>query len=232
MIIPAYNEQDSILGVIEKLKKDCPSADYVIVNDCSVDHTLSVLQNNRLNHINLPINLGIGGGVQTGYMYALEKGYDIAIQVDGDGQHDTSYLNTMIQLLDNGETDIVIGSRFVDREGFLSSPFRRLGISFLSSVIKFVTGRRILDVTSGLRAVNRRGIDLYSKEYSTDYPEPEAIVLAALKGYKIAEIPVCMKEREHGQSSINKKGAVYYMIKVTLAIFLCRFTHKKERNIL
>jgi len=228
VIIPAYNEAESIQGVIEKLKQDCKEADYVVINDCSRDNTLQKLNELGANYINLPMNLGIGGGVQTGYKYALEQGYDVAVQIDGDGQHDTVYLQKVIEPIISSQADIVIGSRFIEREGFQSSGMRRMGISFLSSLIHLCCGQKILDVTSGYRAVNKKYIKLYSEEYPTDYPEPEAIVYAALKGARICEMPVIMKERVTGKSSIYAWRSLYYMIKVSLAIILCRMSHKKE----
>lgn len=229
VIIPAYNEQDSIINVINKLKNDCPRVDYVVINDCSKDNTLSVLKENNTSFVNLPINLGIGGGVQTGYKYALENGYDIAIQIDGDGQHDTAYLDKVIAPIEEGVADIAIGSRFIDKEGFQSSGMRRAGIKFLSALIKICCGTKVRDVTSGFRAVNRKYIKMYAYDYPTDYPEPEAIVQASVDGARIAEVPVIMKERETGQSSIYAWKSIYYMIKVSLAIIICRISKRRKR---
>lgn len=228
VIIPAYNEQGSIEKVIKKLRDDCPEADYVVINDCSKDNTLKVLNDCGANYISLPLNLGIGGGVQTGYKYALQNGYDIAIQIDGDGQHDTAYLRKVIQPILEGQADIAIGSRFIDKEGFQSSGMRRAGIKFLSMLIRFVCGTNVNDVTSGFRAVNRRFIKVYAEEYPVDYPEPEAIVKASLLGARIKEIPVIMKERESGESSISAWKSIYYMIKVSLAIVLCRISNSRK----
>ena len=229
VIIPAYNEQDSIINVINKLKNDCPRADYVVINDCSKDNTLSVLKENNTSFVNLPINLGIGGGVQTGDNSALENGYDIAIQIDGDGQHDTAYLDKVIAPIEEGVADIAIGSRFIDKEGFQSSGMRRAGIKFLSALIKICCGTKVRDVTSGFRAVNRKYIKMYAYDYPTDYPEPEAIVQASVDGARIAEVPVIMKERETGQSSIYAWKSIYYMIKVSLAIIICRISKRRKR---
>lgn len=229
VIIPAYNEEETILSVIEKLNKDCKRADYIVVNDCSTDSTLSKLQQFHASYLNLPLNLGIGGGVQAGYKYALEKGYDIAIQIDGDGQHDTAYLENVIAPIESGEADIVIGSRFITKEGFQSSGIRRLGIKFLSTLIRLCCGTKVQDVTSGFRAVNRTGICMYAKDYPVDYPEPEAIVKASVMGLRIKEVPVVMKEREAGESSISPFKSVYYMIKVSVAIVICRISSKKVR---
>lgn len=224
VIIPAYNEAGSIKYVIEKLKTDCPDVDYVVVNDCSDDDTGEILKSMGASYLKAPINLGIGGGVQTGYRYADIKGYDIAVQIDGDGQHDTSYLSEVIRPIIEGEADIVIGSRFVEKEGFQSTGLRRFGINFLSGWIRFWCGAKVLDVTSGFRAVNRRFIEVYASDYPRDYPEPEAIVKAAICGARIKEVPVIMKEREKGKSSITPLRSIYYMIKVSLAIVICRLS--------
>lgn len=229
VIIPAYNEQDSIMKVIDGLRRDYPRADYVVINDCSRDRTKEVLRENGASYLDLPLNVGIGGGVQAGYRYALENGYDIAIQVDGDGQHDTAGLGRMVELIESG-ADIVIGSRFVEKEGFQSTAMRRAGIVFLSGLIRIVTGKRILDVTSGFRAVNRTYMELYARDYPIDYPEPEAIVRALREGADIRETPVQMREREHGKSSITFYKSIYYMIKVSLAIFLCCLANTKRKD--
>lgn len=230
VIIPAYNEEESILKVITKLNQDMEQVDYVVVNDCSTDATIERLQESEASYLNLPVNLGIGGGVQTGYKYALLNDYDIAIQIDGDGQHDTNYLQDVIQPIIDGEKDIVIGSRFLKKEGFQSSGMRRVGITFLSGLIQLCSGIKIYDVTSGFRAVNREYIRLYASDYPVDYPEPEAIVMAALDGARIGEVPVIMKERVSGKSSISALKSVYYMIKVSLAVILCRVTHRKRKQ--
>ena len=131
VIIPAYNEEKNIVNVVENIKKNCPSVDYVIINDCSKDKTKEVIDKEGFNYVSLPINMGIGGGVQTGYKYAVEHNYDIAIQIDGDGQHDPKYIDKLIQPILNGEADMVIGSRFIEKEGFQTSFMRRVGINFL-----------------------------------------------------------------------------------------------------
>lgn len=228
VIIPAYNEEASILAVINKLNIDYPQADYIVINDCSKDATVSVLRANNAKYVNLPLNLGIGGGVQTGYKYALQNDYDIAVQIDGDGQHDTAYLGMVVEPIEKRRADIVIGSRFITKEGFQSSGIRRLGINFLSMLIRICCRTKVLDVTSGFRAVNREYIEKYANEYPVDYPEPEAIVKASLDGAKIVEVPVIMKERESGTSSISAWKSVYYMIKVSLSIILCRLSNKKR----
>lgn len=224
IIIPAYNEAENIENLINSIRELCPFADYLVVNDCSKDSTEDILKAIGANYMSNPVNLGIGGTVQGGYVYALENGYDIAIQVDGDGQHDISYLKKMIEPIKNGEADIVIGSRFIEKQGFQSSAGRRLGINFLSGLIKFCTGVRVKDVTSGFRAVNRKFIKIYANDYPQDYPEPEAIVQGVMCGGRIKEVPVVMRERAGGVSSINLWKSIYYMIKVSLAILICRIS--------
>ena len=230
IIIPAYNEAENIEKVVDNLIQNYPQYDYVIINDCSTDNTLYKCEGNDFQYLDLSINLGIGGAVQAGYIYALKNNYDIAVQMDGDGQHDIAYLEEILKPILAEEADIVIGSRFLKKEGFQSSYARRIGIWILSLLIKLTTGKRIIDVTSGYRAVNKRFIQIYSKDYSIDYPEPEAIVTAIMHRGKIMEVPVRMKEREGGTSSITFGKSIYYMIKVTLAILVCRLGYGIRRD--
>lgn len=231
LIIPAFNEEANIEKVIRNLKENYPQYDYVVVNDGSSDLTGEICEKGGYNVVNLPINLGIGGAVQTGYRYAKKYGYSIAVQIDGDGQHDVSYVENAIKPLLTGEADIVVGSRFLEYEGFQTSASRRLGIGILSGLIRLCTGVRVKDVTSGFRAVNRKFIEIYAGDYPSDYPEPEAIITAVMYGGKIREVPVVMKERENGESSINFKKSVYYMIKVTLAILIRRISYGVRREV-
>lgn len=224
IIIPAYNEAESIEFVVDNLINNYPQYDYVVINDGSSDNTVEVCKRRKYNYINLPINLGIGGAVQTGYKYALRNDYDVAVQMDGDGQHDPEFLEDMLKLIERGDAGAVIGSRFIDKEGFQSSGLRRAGITFLSILGKLVTGQRIKDITSGYRAVDRQLIKIYAEDYPADYPEPEAVVIAAIYGCVIKEYPVVMRERENGDSSINFKRSVYYMIKVTIAMLIRRLS--------
>lgn len=224
MIIPAYNEAENIEKVIDNLNKNYQQYDYVVINDGSTDETKKICKKRNYQVLNLPVNLGIGGAVQTGYRYAREKNYDVAVQIDGDGQHDVTYLSEMLGLIEREEADIVIGSRFIEKEGFQSSLTRRLGINFLSLLGKVLTGVRIKDITSGYRVVNRKFIEIFADDYPLDYPEPEAVVMTVVHGGKIKEIPVIMREREKGKSSINVRKSIYYMIKVTLAMFVRRLS--------
>lgn len=229
IIIPAYNESENIKQVIKHLVDEAPQYDYLIVNDGSTDNTLSICEEQHYQYLNLPINLGIGGAVQAGYVYAYKNDYDIAVQMDGDGQHDIAYLENMLAPILSEEADVVIGSRFIKKEGFQSSQTRRIGIGILSFLIRITTGRKIIDVTSGYRAVNRKFIKIYARDYPTDYPEPEAIVTAVMHRGKVVEVPVQMKAREGGKSSITFRKSIYYMIKVTLAILVCRLSYGIRR---
>lgn len=230
IIIPAYNEAQNIEKVIFLLNEKSPDVHYVIVNDCSKDNTAEICKKNGFNYISLPVNLGIGGGVQAGYIYAAENDFDIAIQMDGDGQHDATYINELIQPIIDGEADIVIGSRFIKMEGFQSSRIRRFGIDFLSLLIRMSCGIHIKDVTSGFRAVNKRFINIYANDYSQDYPEPEAIIAGAMYKGRIKEVPVIMHERKAGASSINAWKSIYYMIKVSISIIIYRLTFIRKRT--
>lgn len=221
VIIPAYNEGENITNVINSVKEQ--NVDYVVINDCSKDDTKDILIKNNANFVDLKINLGIGGGVQAGYMYAFENNYDIAIQLDGDGQHNPIYIHEIIKPIKNNEANMTIGSRFINKEGFQSSFLRRLGINWLSFVIKILTGKKVCDVTSGYRAVDRKLISLFKDDYAQDYPEPDAIVRSLSLGYKIKEVPMLMDERQGGESSIRAFKTVYYMIKVTFSLVLSRF---------
>lgn len=230
IIIPAYNEAENLPKVISDIKLLGNEFDYIIINDGSMDDTQKVCEENSFNVVQLPINSGIGVAVQTGYKYALQNNYDIAIQIDGDGQHDVSYLKKILAPLENGEVDVVIGSRFIECEGFQSSGARRVGIKLLSFFIWLCTGVKVKDVTSGFRAVDRKFIKIFADDYSKDYPEPEAIVTTKMYGGRITEMPVVMKERENGNSSITLWKSVYYMFKVTLAIFVKRLSYGIRRE--
>jgi glycosyltransferase involved in cell wall biosynthesis len=217
IIIPAYNEEMNIEGVIADLNKHYSGIDFLVINDGSRDATAKVAGRCGVKVISLPFNLGIGAAMQTGYKYAERNGYDIAVQFDGDGQHRADQLYLLLEPVQNGETDIVIGSRFLggNSSGFMWS--RLAGIRVLSWVISFLTRQKITDPTSGFRAVNRKIIEFYSRYYPDDYPEPEAVVLLHRARCRITEVPVLMRNRLAGISSITPVRALYYMIKVVLA---------------
>lgn len=236
IIIPAYNEEDNILKAYNKIidynNEFNTNYDVIVINDCSTDDTLKICKENNIPVISLVHNLGIGGAVQTGYKYALENNYDIAIQYDGDGQHDVRYIKDIIRPIINKESNLTIGSRFIDENSseFKSSVARQLGIRLISFFIKIVTGKRIYDVTSGFRAADRLVIEDFSKSYPIDYPEPITNTELLKKNYTIKEVPVSMNEREGGISSINSWKTVYFMINVILSILVVgirRFKHVK-----
>ena len=219
-IIPAYNERGNILRTVRDVETNAPDFDYVIINDCSTDDTLAVCRENDLHVISLPSNLGIGGCVQTGYLYARDNGYDVAVQFDGDGQHNAVYLSAMTEKLLSENLDMVIGSRYIEKKGFQSSGLRQMGIRYFTWLIRRVTGQTITDPTSGMRICNRDVIDIYAEDYPRDYPEPESVTSILASGKKVSEIPVMMNERKEGVSSISVLNSVYYMIKVSIAVLI------------
>ncbi len=226
LIIPAYNEARNIAGVAQAVAE--AGYDFIVINDGSTDDTLEVCREHDLPVLDLKQNLGIGGAVQAGHKYALENGYDVDVQFDGDGQHDIRYVAALLDLIERG-ADLAIGSRFVERtEGFRSSFMRRIGIRWLSGCIRLFSGRRITDPTSGFRACSKRSISLFCRNYPTDYPEPESIVTAIGNGLSVQEAPVIMHERVGGASSIRALGSIYYMVKVSLAIAIMSLSRSKE----
>ncbi|RPI38381.1 MAG: glycosyltransferase family 2 protein [Nitrospiraceae bacterium] len=220
IIIPAYNEENSIRNVLEDINAHFPAADIVVINDGSTDATSAVAKTSGAKVIDLPHNLGIGGAMQTGYKYAEQRGYDVVIQFDGDGQHRADQLETLFEPLLNNGADMVIGSRFIGEKAYKSKFSRLIGIKILSGAVSLLTGKRITDPTSGFRAANRRVVEFFSRYYPDDYPEPEAVVLLKRAGFKIAEVPALMRERQAGSSSITAFKSLYYMLKVLLAIFI------------
>lgn len=234
LVIPAYNEQENIVQVFNNIKlyneQNEQKLDYIFINDGSKDDTLKVLQENNLNHISLIHNLGIGGAVQTGYKYAFEKGYDIAVQFDGDGQHDVNYVSSICQPIIDGQANVCIGTRYLDKTSseFQSTFMRRFGKNIISFFIKAFWNKTITDPTSGFRAIDKKVIELFAKNYPTEYPEPEVIVKALVNGYKVTEVPVSMNERIGGKSSIDIWKSFDYMIKVSLAVILDSITFKKK----
>lgn len=226
LIIPAYNEEACILEtyntIIDYNKKHTCNYDVIVINDGSKDNTLKICVDNKIPHISLVQNLGIGGAVQTGYKFALNNAYDIAIQFDGDGQHDISYVSALIEPILNGTADFTIGSRFIkkDDENFQSTFSRRIGINVISFFIKFISKKKIYDTTSGFRAGNKEVIKEFAIGYPTEYPEPITTVELLKKGYRIVEIPVKMSERSGGISSIRSWKNIYYMVNVVLSILV------------
>ena len=219
IIVPCYNEQETIASLYREIREKTPY-DVIFINDCSTDDSKDVLLSENIPHLDLPLNLGIGGAVQTGYRYALNKGYDIAVQVDGDGQHDPGQVEALVTQIGQGNADLVIGSRFIDKTGFQSSTMRRAGIQFFRMLIYCLSGKKITDATSGFRAINRKTMQLFDMYYASDYPEPESNMLAIKNKLKVNEIPVTMRERQGGKSSIKALQPIYYMMKVSLGIII------------
>ena len=219
VIVPAYNEEGAIRTTIEEILKKNENCDVLVVNDSSKDNTLDEIRKTTANFVSLTNNLGIGGAVQTGYKYAYENGYDVAIQVDGDGQHDPKYIDNLVEEIANGN-NMVIGSRFIDKTQYKQTFMRMLGINLTSEIIEMFTNKRIYDTTSGFRAVDKKIIEEFAKDYPYDYPEPTTTMKLILKGKKIKEVRVEMRQRATGKSSISPFKSIGYMIKVTLSLML------------
>ena len=222
-IVPAMNEEKTIGRVIEEIRAFDPGFDIVVVDDGSVDRTATIAERYGVLVLRLPFNLGIGGAVQTGYQYARDNGFELAVQVDGDGQHDPTEIARLVQPILEGRADMVVGTRFAEGGGYRGTPLRRVGIRLFAAVVSLMVRQRVTDTTSGFRAVNRMGIRLFAADYPHDYPEVEATVLLARHKLTMIEVPVVMRIRETGQSSITAVRSVYYMIKVLLALFIGLF---------
>lgn len=222
LIIPCFNEEEVVLSLFSEIQNtrfpEHMSVHPVFINDCSTDNTRQLFLDHKIDFIDLPVNLGIGGAVQTGFKYALRNGYDVAVQMDGDGQHPPAELQKILQTIIDEKADVVIGSRYLTKEGFQSSTLRRTGINYFRWLNKKLVGVTVFDSTSGYRALNRKALELVSDYYPDEYPEPEAIILYALNHLNIREVPVLMRERQGGKSSIRTYKTVYYMFKVTLGI--------------
>lgn len=226
--MPAYNEAESIEKVIANIRKNNPSADLLIINDGSIDETETIMERKMsgaegLFLINLPYNLGIGAAIQTGFKFAQAENYDICVQCDGDGQHPAYQIPKLINAVINDNLDLAIGSRFKMRYSYKSTFARIIGIWCLSKLISILIGQNITDATIGFRAFGRRAIDFFSEIYPADYPEPESLVLAHKRGLRIGEVPVRIRQRRHGESSIGVLGGIYYMLKNIIAIIIDLF---------
>ena len=230
VIIPCYNEEGNIENTVKSLIKN--KLDYIIINDGSTDKTLEIIKKNNFKYINLNNNLGIGAAVQTGYKYAANNNYDIAIQYDGDGQHDVNYIKKIIEPIEKGDADLVVGSRFVGEESeFKSTWIRRIGINILSLLFKIITKKDLKDMTSGFRACNKNIINMFAKAYPQEYPEPVTNLKVARSGFKLSEVPVKMKERKFGKSSISALKSTYYMINVIILFIVIALSKGDEKNV-
>ena len=220
VIIPAYNEEATLESVVHGIKRHLPEADIAVINDGSYDRTAAIASGLDVVLLEHPFNMGIGATMQTGYIYARRMGYDIAVQVDGDGQHPPKQIRALIQPLIENRADIVVGSRFLGEGDYRPSLARGMGMALFSRVVSTILKERITDTTSGFRAAGRGCIEFFSAHYPDDYPEVEALVLLHKMGFCIEEVPVSMNVRGGGRSSITPGKSVYYMVKVLLAIFV------------
>ena len=227
VIIPAFNEEDTITDTILRVYESAPYADVVVVNDGSEDMTGEQAQRVGADVIDMPFNLGIGGAVQTGYLYAQDNNYDIAVQVDADGQHNPQYIHRLIEPIVKDQSDVVIGSRYIKPTLYKSPPWRRLGMIFFARLVNLLTGKKLTDTTSGFRAVNRKVIGYFAKVYPSDYPEVDVLVRLHNNRYRVTEIPVEMSERKGGRSSITFLKSIYYMIKVSLTVVINYLRRRK-----
>ena len=228
-IVPAYNEGEIIALTVEEIRRCAPGFDVLVIDDGSADRTASLAEAAGAGVLRLPFNLGIGGAMQCGYVYALERGYEVAVQVDGDGQHDPSHIDKLLRRLGGDPPfNMVTGSRFLEPApgGHRSTVSRRAGISIFARVVSLVTGQRVTDPTSGFRMIDRLGIELFARNYPQDYPEVEAILLVHAHRLRSCEVPVRMRPRTSGVSSISAGQPIYYMVKVLLAIFVTLFRAK------
>jgi glycosyltransferase involved in cell wall biosynthesis len=220
-VVPAYNEAGVIASVVDEIRAADARIEVVVVDDCSSDETAEAARTHGATVLGLPFNVGIGGAVQTGFKYALEQEYDLAVRLDGDGQHDASEIPKLLEPVERGEADLVIGSRFAEVGGSYRPPFaRRLGIRVFARVVSFLGGQRVTDTTSGFLALDRVGIELFARDYPHDYPEVEATLVALRCGLRLAQVQVEMRERETGVSSITFVRSLYYIVKVMLALLV------------
>jgi glycosyltransferase involved in cell wall biosynthesis len=225
-IVPAHNEAGAVGPTVSEIRRWAPEFDVLVVDDGSTDATVARARAAGATVLELPFNLGIGGAMQAGYLFARDHGYEVAVQVDGDGQHDPRFINDLLaRLQSDAAVNMVTGSRFLDAEGdgYRSSATRRVGIHVFSRVVSLITHRRVTDPTSGFRMTDRRGIELFARDYPHDYPEIEAILLIHAHHLESCEIPVTMRARTSGSSAISSGQSVYYMVKVLLAVFVGLF---------
>jgi glycosyltransferase involved in cell wall biosynthesis len=220
-IVPAWNEAAVIGTVVDEIRSVRSDIEVVVVDDASVDDTAEIAREHGATVLRLPFNVGIGGAVQTGFRYALEQGYERAVRLDGDGQHDATQIPRILAPIEGGTADLVIGSRFVDPGGSYRPPFaRRMGIRVFARLVSLLCRQRVTDTTSGFVALDRAGIELFAAEYPHDYPEVEATLVALRSGLRLAQVQVEMRERTTGTSSITFLRSLYYIVKVTLALLV------------
>ena len=221
--MPAFNEAPCVGAVIDEVRAADPAFEILVVDDGSTDATAEIARTHGAHVVSLPFNLGIGGAVQTGYRYARSHGFDLAVQVDADGQHDPRELAALIAPVLAGEADFAVGSRFAGAGTYRAPVGRRLGMRLFAGTISRITGQRVTDTTSGFRAAGPRAIELFADDYPHDYPEVETTVMVVRERLRLVEVPVRMRERAAGRSSITAGRSVYYMTKVLVALFVGLF---------
>lgn len=226
-IVPALNEEANIASVISEIRRADPLMAIVVVDDGSTDHTAAVARSCGATVVSLPFNLGIGGAMQTGYQFALEHGFELAIQVDGDGQHHPDEMEKLVGPILDGSADMVVGSRFLVTRSYRAPIMRRIGMAMFARIVSAIVRQRVTDTTSGFRAVNRKGIALFAADYPNDYPEVESTVLVYRHRLRLVEVPVEMRDRFNGRSSITLLRSIYYVVKVTLALFVGLFRNPR-----
>jgi glycosyltransferase involved in cell wall biosynthesis len=230
-IVPAHDEEGAIGGVVDEIRECDPTLEIVVLDDCSTDETAAVAEAHGATVLRLPFHVGIGGAVQTGFRYALEQGYELAVRLDGDGQHDPREIPKLLRPIERGEADLVIGSRFVDPDASYRAPFaRRVGIRIFARLVSLLGGQQVTDTTSGFVALDRVGIELFAAEYPHDYPEVEATLVALRSGLRLQQVQVVMRERETGASSITFVRSLYYIVKVMLALLVASLRRYPQRE--
>jgi len=222
VMLPAFNEAESIGGVIREVRESVPDYPVVVINDGSVDETARVAEAAGAGVLDMPCNVGVGGAVQAGFRYAFDQGYDYAVRCDGDGQHPPSEIPRLVEGIADSDVDLVIGSRFLQDEGYMSTPFRQFAVTGLGWLLSAICRRRVTDPTSGFQVLNRALLYFFSRCYPVDYPEPEALALMRRQGYDYVEVPARFRERTAGQSTIHGWGTAYYAVKVFLALIVDR----------
>lgn len=224
IIIPAFNEEAALPGLLAEVRAVAPDSDIIVINDCSLDRTAATARKHGALVLDLPCNLGVGGAVQAGFRYAFARGYQYVVRCDGDGQHPPSEIPKLVEVMRTGDVDLVIGSRFLTdhEESYKSTAFRSVGIRGLALLLSLICRARVTDPTSGFQMLNRPLLAYFSRSYPLDYPEPESLALLRRQGYRFREVGTRFRPRMTGSSSIKSWGAIYYALKVGLALLVDR----------
>ena len=231
IVMPAHNEAGNIERVITELRQTVQGLDFVVIDDYSSDDTVDVAERMGAEVVRLPCNLGYGGAVQTGFRYAIQRGYDYAVMMDSDGQHDPRSVPALLKVVESGEADVALGSRFLGRMEYRNSWVRQLGMSIFSCLVSAATGRHFTDATSGLQALNREVLEFFSRDnYPVDFPDADTIILLHYAGFRVKEVPVTMRERISGESMHASLKPIYYVFKMALAIFIVLLRQRTHVN--